>query len=151
MADVVRRRVAVIAVSGDEAALAAKAATPTIPIVFSTGDYPVKLGLVASLARPGGNATGFNSFLGEVIGNRLGLLHELLPKAVRVAVLVNPASATSAETTLREVREAARITVVTRIAARSSAQTDYCRACCDAHSASGSGHNPPSGLSRTLF
>jgi putative ABC transport system substrate-binding protein len=109
MADLVRRRVAVLATPGSNpASLAAKAATPTIPIVFGVGDDPVKLGLVASLARPGGNATGINVLISEVVTKRLGLLHDLLPKAVRIAVLVNPANVSAAETTLREVPEAAR-------------------------------------------
>jgi len=109
MADLVRRRVAVIATPGGNlAALTAKAATTTIPIVFGVGEDPVKLGLIASLARPGGNATGINFFVQEVVAKRLGLLHDLVPKAVRIAVLVNPANAPTAESTLRDIPEAAR-------------------------------------------
>jgi len=109
MADLVRRRVAIIATpGGTPAALAAKAATTTIPIVFGVAEDPVRLGLVANLARPGGNATGVNFFLGEVLAKRLGLLHDLVPKAVRIAVLVNPANAPTAEATLRDIPEAAR-------------------------------------------
>src|SRR6516164_7199240 len=107
VADLVRRRVAVIAAPAAPAAIAAKAATATIPIVFALGDDPVKLGLVASLARPGGNATGINFFNQEVASKRLRLLHELVPNAVRVAVLVNPANASGTETLLRIVQEAA--------------------------------------------
>jgi putative ABC transport system substrate-binding protein len=107
MDDLVRRRVAVIAVLGDAPAVAARAATATIPIAFIVGQDPVKLGLVASLARPGGNATGVNFFTHETQSKVLSLLHELVPKAVRVGVLVNPMNAATTEATLPDVREAA--------------------------------------------
>jgi ABC-type uncharacterized transport system substrate-binding protein len=108
MSDLVRRQVAVIATPGSVVcALAAKAATQTIPIIFGVPEDPVKLGLVANLARPGGNATGINSFSQETIGKRLRLLHDLMPKALRIALLLNPANASSTETTMREVQKAA--------------------------------------------
>ena len=107
-AELVHRPVAVIATIGNTPlALAAKAATTTIPIVFAVGEDPVRLGLVASLARPGGNATGINFFTNEVVAKRLRLLHDLTPKAVRIAVLVNPVNASSAEAAVRDVRKAA--------------------------------------------
>jgi putative ABC transport system substrate-binding protein len=105
--DLVRRQAAVIVTIGAPAAVATKAATATIPIVFGVGEDPVQLGLVTNLARPGGNATGINFFSQEVVAKRLRLLHDLVPKAVRVAVLLNPANAVAAESTLRDVQEAA--------------------------------------------
>ena len=108
-AELVRRKVAVIATSGGPApALAAKAATTTIPIVFLAADDPVRRGLVASLARPGGNLTGVNFYNNELAAKQLELLRELVPGAARVAALVNPANATIAELTLRDVEGAAR-------------------------------------------
>jgi putative ABC transport system substrate-binding protein len=108
MADLVRRRVAAIAAIGNPPALAAKAATTTIPIVFGVGQDPVRMGLVASLARPGGNATGINFFNQEAVAKRLGFLRELVPKAIRIAVLVNPTNTSATEAALLEIREAAR-------------------------------------------
>jgi putative ABC transport system substrate-binding protein len=107
--ELVRRRVDVItAAGGPAAAVAAKTATTTIPIVFSTTEDPVRLGFVASLARPGGNLTGINALIGELAAKRLGLLRELVPAAIRVAVLVNPADVASAGNTLRDVEASAR-------------------------------------------
>ena len=104
----IRRRVAVIATPGSTpAALAAKAATATIPIVFGVGDDPVALGLIANFAKPGGNVTGINFFAFQVNAKRLGLMHELLPKATRFAVLVNPDNAPSAESASNEIKKAA--------------------------------------------
>jgi len=107
-AELVRRQVTVIAASATTAAPAAKAATTTIPIAFIAAQDPVRLGLVASLARPGGNLTGINFFSSELAAKRLDLLHDLLPRAVRVAVLVNPADAANTASTLRDVEAAAR-------------------------------------------
>ena len=107
-AELVRRQVSVIAAFAPVAASAARAATTTIPIVFGVNEDPVRLGLVASLARPGGNATGINFFTAELAAKRLDLLRELVPRAARVVVLVNPANATSTESTLRDLGAAAR-------------------------------------------
>jgi len=109
-ADLVRRRVAVIVTPGFPlAARAARDATSAIPIVFGIGEDPVKLGLVESLNRPGGNATGINFFSGELMTKRLGLLRELLPRATRVALLVNPADSVRTEYVLSEVQAAAQV------------------------------------------
>ena len=107
-AELVHRRVVLIAVTGGPTpAFAAKGATATIPIIFTVGDDPVRLGLVASLARPGGNMTGINFFANELAAKRLELLRELVPSATRIAVLVNPAEATNTESTLKDVKMAA--------------------------------------------
>jgi putative tryptophan/tyrosine transport system substrate-binding protein len=107
-ADLVRRQVAVITTGNIASTLAAKAATTTIPVVFLASEDPVRIGIVASLARPGGNLTGVNFFGGELAAKRLALLRELVPSAARVAVLVNPANTTVTETTVREAESAAR-------------------------------------------
>jgi putative tryptophan/tyrosine transport system substrate-binding protein len=106
--DLARRGVAVIVAAGQQAAFAAKDATKTIPVLFVAGEDPVKLGLVASLARPDGNLTGVNIFANELVAKRLALLRELLPAAARVAVLVDPTNKTIAEPTLQGVDSAAR-------------------------------------------
>jgi len=103
-----RRNVTVIAAMDSPTAVAAKAATATIPIVFNSGEDPVRLGLVASLAQPGGNLTGINFFAAELTEKRLGLLRELLPGMARIAVIVNPSHASITVGTLRDVEAAAR-------------------------------------------
>jgi putative ABC transport system substrate-binding protein len=108
MADLVGRRVAVIATTGAPAALAAKAATTSVPVVFGVAEDPVMLGLVSSLARPAGNTTGINFFNQETGAKQLGLLHDLVPRAMRIAMLVNPANPTNAESALHDIAEAAR-------------------------------------------
>ena len=106
-ADLVRRRVALIVAVAPEAALAAKAATTTIPIVFGMGDDPVKIDLVTSLARPGGNVTGINLYSSELAAKRMELLHEMVPAAARVAVLSDP-TFTLTESYVRDAETAAR-------------------------------------------
>src|SRR5262249_6411843 len=107
VAELVHRQVAVLVTVGNATTLAAKATT-TIPIVFNVNEDPARLGLVASLARPGGNLTGVNFLAGELAAKRLELLREMVPAATRVVVLVNPANATTAESTLRDLAPAAR-------------------------------------------
>jgi ABC-type uncharacterized transport system substrate-binding protein len=116
-AELVQRRVAVIATfGGPVSAVTAKAATTTIPIVFISAEDPVRIGLVASLARPGGNLTGVNFFAVELVAKRLELLRELMPRVARVAVLVDPANASITQSTLTDVeRAASAIGVQTRI------------------------------------
>src|SRR6188474_669203 len=107
-AELVHRRVAVIAATGGSVAgMAAKAANTTIPVVFGVAEDPVRLGLVTSLSRPGGNMTGVNFFSAEVVAKRLALLRELVPHAVRIAVLINPANSVQTESILKEMQAAA--------------------------------------------
>jgi putative ABC transport system substrate-binding protein len=107
LADLVRRQVAVIATLGTLPAQAAKAATVTIPIVSMVGEDPVELGLVGSLAKPGGNLTGVSVLTSEVVAKRLRLLHDLLPNAIRIAVLVDRGNAAITKTTIQDVQKAA--------------------------------------------
>ena len=107
--ELVRRGVDAIATPGNtSAAVAAKAATASIPIIFGVSDDPVKFGLVASLAHPGGNAAGINFLTAELVEKRFGLLRELVPKATRISVLVNPANTANAEATIKQVEAAGR-------------------------------------------
>jgi putative ABC transport system substrate-binding protein len=123
-ADLVRRRVNVIATGSYVAALAAKAATTAIPIVFQLGSDPVEVGLVASLNRPGGNLTGATALSGEIGPKRLELLHEAVPAATAIALLVNPASP-AAESTTRDVQAAARALGLQLHVLRASAERDF--------------------------
>jgi putative tryptophan/tyrosine transport system substrate-binding protein len=107
-ADLVRRKVAVIAAGTSDAAFALKTATTTIPIVFTAPEDPVKLGLVTSIARPSGNLTGINWLASELTGKRLELLHELVPEATRIVVLVEPNNARITEATVQDAEAAAR-------------------------------------------
>jgi putative ABC transport system substrate-binding protein len=125
VADLVRRQVSVIVSGGGApAVLAAKAATTTIPIVFNTGADPIGLGLVASLNRPGGNITGVYQFTSGLEAKRLGLLHEMVPKATSVAVLINPNFA-DAENQLRDVQEAASRLGVQLVVVRANAESEF--------------------------
>jgi putative tryptophan/tyrosine transport system substrate-binding protein len=108
-ADLIRRRVVIIAIPGSSPTVvsAVQAATSAIPIVFGVGDDPVKVGLVASLSRPGGHATGINFFTAELVAKRLALLHELVPGGSRIGVLVNPANPARVESVLGDAQTAA--------------------------------------------
>jgi putative ABC transport system substrate-binding protein len=124
-ADLVRQQVSVIVVGGGaQAELAVKAATTTIPIVFSAGGDPVRSGLVASLNQPSGNITGVYHFATGLEAKRLGLLHEMLPKATPIAVLINPNFA-DAENQLRDVQEAAARLGVQLVVVRANAESDF--------------------------
>src|SRR5262249_6811902 len=126
-ADLVRRQVTVLAATSTPAALAAKAATSTIPIVFTGGADPVAVGLVASLNRPGGNATGVNNYINVLGAKRLELLHELVPRAAVVGMLVNP-TFPDAESQWKDVKEAARIAGLQVHAVNASSEDDFKKA-----------------------
>jgi putative tryptophan/tyrosine transport system substrate-binding protein len=123
-ADLVRRQVAVVFAGDGPSALAAKAVTTTIPIVFSTGIEPVQAGLVTSLSRPGGNLTGVNMIAGPLPAKQLGLLHELVPAAKTIAVLINPNNA-NAEHDAATVQEAGRAVGVQILVMRAAAEADF--------------------------
>jgi putative tryptophan/tyrosine transport system substrate-binding protein len=123
--DLVRRQVAVIVVTSTPAALAAKAATKSIPIVFEMGSDPVETGLVASLNRPGGNLTGISSLTAAVTAKRLELLHELMPAATLFACLVDPTDAVVAEAETRDLQAAARILGVRLLILKASDQSEF--------------------------
>jgi putative ABC transport system substrate-binding protein len=122
--DLVRRRVSVIVASSSAGVRAAKQTTTTVPIVFSIGEDPVKLGFVASLNRPGGNITGVYQFTAGLEAKRLGLLHEMIPNAKTVAVLINP-NYPAAEAQLRDVQEAASGLSIQLIVLRANAEKDF--------------------------
>jgi putative ABC transport system substrate-binding protein len=122
--ELVRRKVAVLVATSNVGALAAKKTTANIPIVFSVGDDPVTTGLVVSLNRPGGNMTGVYQFTAGLEGKRLGLLHEMVPKAATLAVLVHP-NFSAAETQLRDVREAAARLGVQLVVVRANAENEF--------------------------
>jgi putative ABC transport system substrate-binding protein len=124
VADLVRQRAAIVVAVSNDAALAANGATTTVPIVFGLGGDPVALGLVRSLNRPGGNATGIYLFTQGLEAKRLGLLHEMVPTAATIGVLINP-NYSPAENQLRDAQEAAARLGVQLVALRANAESDF--------------------------